>query len=92
MNQHFNLPSLVTQFLHDRPNSILIDARLLRCPLPALRLTKAIRENPGCSFFLVLATDEAAERDIPALCIEQKWTCELLNNDVDLIVFRVSTS
>lgn len=49
-----------------------VDARGLRCPLPALRLARAVREN-GARRYLLLADDPAAQRDIPALCAERGW-------------------
>ncbi len=49
-----------------------VDARGLRCPLPALKLARAVREC-GAGFYLLLADDPAAHRDIPALCAERGW-------------------
>lgn len=53
----------------------LVDARGLRCPLPALRLARAIREGGGGCYRLI-ADDPAADRDIPALCGERGWGLE----------------
>jgi tRNA 2-thiouridine synthesizing protein A len=50
----------------------LVDARGLRCPLPALRLARAVREG-GPGRYRLLADDPAAEADIPALCAERGW-------------------
>jgi tRNA 2-thiouridine synthesizing protein A len=45
-----------------------IDARGLACPLPVLKLRKALKAcEPGAALVL-LATDPAAARDIPAFC------------------------
>lgn len=52
--------------------SMEVDARGLRCPLPALRLARAVREQ-GAGTYLLLADDPAARRDIPALCTERGW-------------------
>lgn len=49
-----------------------VDARGLRCPLPALRLARAVREG-GAGSYLLRADDPAAQRDIPALCAERGW-------------------
>lgn len=49
-----------------------VDARGLRCPLPALRLARAVRED-GPGPYLLLADDPAARQDIPALCSERGW-------------------
>ncbi|MGE3334920.1 MAG: sulfurtransferase TusA family protein [Rhodospirillaceae bacterium] len=47
---------------------IIIDARGLSCPLPVLRLNKALRDIPGGAEIILLATDPAALRDVPAFC------------------------
>lgn len=49
-----------------------VDARGLRCPLPALRLARAVREK-GPGRYCLLADDPAAEADIPALATERGW-------------------
>lgn len=49
-----------------------VDARGLRCPIPALRLARAVREG-GPARYRLLADDPAAEGDIPALCAERGW-------------------
>jgi len=49
-----------------------VDARGLRCPLPALRLARAVREG-GAGRYTLLADDPAAQADIPALCRERGW-------------------
>lgn len=45
-----------------------VDARGERCPLPVIRLARAVRDDPGTSRVVVLATDPAAAHDIPAWC------------------------
>lgn len=50
-----------------------VDARGLRCPIPALRLARAVREG-GPGYYRLLADDPAADADIPALCAERGWT------------------
>jgi len=52
--------------------SRLVEARGLRCPLPALRLARAVREG-GPGRYHLLADDPAAALDIPALCAERGW-------------------
>ncbi|MBY4892269.1 sulfurtransferase TusA family protein [Rhodobacteraceae bacterium N5(2021)] len=48
-----------------------IDARDLLCPLPVLRLRKALeRAEPGDTLRLI-ATDPAALIDVPHFCTEQ---------------------
>lgn len=49
-----------------------VEARGLRCPLPALKLARAVRER-GAGDYRLLADDPAAMQDIPALCAERGW-------------------
>jgi tRNA 2-thiouridine synthesizing protein A len=43
-----------------------VDARGLRCPLPVVRLAAAARDLPTGTQVSVLATDPAAQHDVPA--------------------------
>jgi tRNA 2-thiouridine synthesizing protein A len=56
----------------DWPDARAVDARGLACPLPALRLARAVRER-GPGRYALLADDPAAARDIPALAEERGW-------------------
>ncbi|MFC8733279.1 sulfurtransferase TusA family protein [Luteimicrobium sp. NPDC057192] len=47
-------------------DATVVDARGLRCPLPVIRLAAAARDVPPGSRLTVLATDPAAEHDVPA--------------------------
>jgi tRNA 2-thiouridine synthesizing protein A len=49
-----------------------VDARGLACPIPALRLARAVRER-GAGRYELLADDPAALHDIPALAAERGW-------------------
>lgn len=49
------------------PPSLLIDARGHRCPVPTLRLRKALTEHPGATIAL-LADDPMAQIDVPHFC------------------------
>lgn len=57
---------------------ILIDARHLRCPLPVLRLEKALAGAPAGTGLTVLATDPMAKIDIPLFCRQKGHACTLL--------------
>lgn len=48
-----------------------IDARGMRCPWPALRLARAMRE--GADELVLLADDPAAEGEVRALAGAQGW-------------------
>lgn len=49
---------------------LLLDARGMRCPWPALRLAKAMREAASVR---ILADDPAAPREIAALAAQHGW-------------------
>jgi len=55
-----------------------VDARGQKCPWPALRLARTIRQNGDVRRFTLLADDPAAERDIPQLAAENGWRLEEL--------------
>ena len=49
----------------DKP---IVDARGLACPLPVLKLRKALRVAEPGAVWVLLATDPVAARDVPAFC------------------------
>lgn len=53
-----------------------VDARGMRCPLPVLRLARAMREHPEAAEFELIADDPAAARDVPAFAGEQGVVAE----------------
>lgn len=50
-----------------------VDARGLRCPWPALRLARAMRDMPAGGSVAIVADDPAAPREIAALAAEHGW-------------------
>lgn len=56
---------------NDAGAALVVDARGMRCPWPALRLARAMRQ---ASDVLLLADDPQAEREVAALAGEQGWT------------------
>jgi len=50
--------------------SVVIDARGHRCPVPSLRLRKALQDHPGIDTFVLRATDPMARIDVPFLMSE----------------------
>ena len=50
----------------DAKADLEIDLRGLRCPLPVLRVKKALGEIPPGGVLRVFATDPGAKEDIPA--------------------------
>jgi len=63
-----------------------VDARGLLCPLPILRLARALRRAPGGAVALLLATDPAAVEDVNVLCREEGH--ELLSTEREGAVLR----
>lgn len=49
-------------------NTLEVDARGLRCPLPVIRLAAAAMDASAGTRITVLSTDPAARYDIPAWC------------------------
>lgn len=54
-----------------------LDARGLNCPLPVLRLNKHLRDVPAGAEIVLLATDRAALRDVPAYCAAHGHTVQV---------------
>jgi tRNA 2-thiouridine synthesizing protein A len=52
---------------HSAP-ALTIDARGLACPLPVLKLRKALESQPPGAVVALLATDRTAARDVPVFC------------------------
>jgi tRNA 2-thiouridine synthesizing protein A len=63
-----------------------VDARGLLCPLPILRLARALHRAPAGAVALLLATDPAAIEDVSVLCREKGY--ELLSTEREGTVFR----
>ncbi len=51
----------------------VVDGRGLRCPWPALRLARAMREGGVHATVRIVADDPAAPREIAALAAERGW-------------------
>lgn len=49
------------------PDEIVVDARGHRCPVPSLKLSKAMSLAPAGQVFELLATDPMARIDVPFL-------------------------
>lgn len=49
---------------------MVVDARGHRCPVPSLRLRKALEQQPEIDTFMLLATDPMARIDVPYLMAE----------------------
>ena len=54
-------------------DAVIIDARGLRCPLPALRLRKVLLRSPAGTIVRILTDDPVATVDIPHFCREEGY-------------------
>ena len=68
---------------------IEVDARGLWCPIPVLRLAKAIRTSPSGAVALLLATDPAAAEDVSVFCRERGHELLELAREGGVLSFRV---
>jgi tRNA 2-thiouridine synthesizing protein A len=73
-------------------NDLEVDARGLLCPLPILRLARALRRAPAGTVALLLATDPVAVEDVNVFCREGGH--ELVSSDRhgEIFSFRVKKS
>ncbi len=59
----------------------LLDLRGLRCPWPALRVARAIREAGEGAVILAVADDPIAPREISAVAEARGWTVSSAQTD-----------
>lgn len=60
---------------------ILVDARGHRCPVPTLRLRRAMEAAPAGARVRLLADDPLARIDVPHLAAARGWT--ILHSECD---------
>ncbi len=66
-----------------------LDARGLLCPLPVLRIIKALRTLAPGDHLKVLTDDPAAVIDVPHFCHEHKHTLVSATEGTDDAVFLI---
>ncbi len=66
-----------------------LNLRGLKCPLPALRVRKALKGAASGTLLLVECTDPMAAIDIPNLMRETGDAIEESRSDGDLLVFHI---
>ena len=66
-----------------------LDLRGLKCPLPALRTRKALRESAPGDRLSVECTDPLARIDIPNLVRETGDSLERVDDRDDVVVFTI---
>jgi tRNA 2-thiouridine synthesizing protein A len=59
---------------------MLVDARGMRCPWPALRLARAMREQAGG--VTIVADDPIAPAELAALARERGWRIEAVETEI----------
>jgi tRNA 2-thiouridine synthesizing protein A len=67
-------------------STLVVDARGMRCPWPALRLARAMRDAPDV---LLIADDPQAGHEVRALAREHGWSVEAGTATVDEGRWRV---
>ncbi|NCN43650.1 MAG: hypothetical protein CO158_06565 [Piscirickettsiaceae bacterium CG_4_9_14_3_um_filter_43_564] len=71
----------------------VLDAKNLPCPLPLVKLKKALSEvDLLCQSIELQVSDKAALRDIPAFCSQQGLACQLLIDSPERKVFQIQLS
>ncbi|HVY51711.1 MAG TPA: sulfurtransferase TusA family protein [Devosia sp.] len=65
-----------------------IDARGLRCPLPVLKLEKALDGLPQGTRLTVRATDPMARIDIPLYCTQHRLSCAARDEN-GVLIFEI---
>jgi tRNA 2-thiouridine synthesizing protein A len=69
--------------------ALIVDARGERCPLPVLRMEKALAPLGVGESIMVLATDPMARIDIPLFCTQNGHGCET-SNENDVLKFEIT--
>lgn len=59
----------------------MLDARGLKCPLPVLKMEKALAAMAPGGRLTVLATDPIAKVDIPLYCLQNGHECAASSED-----------
>ena len=68
---------------------IEVDACGLYCPLPVLRLARALRGEAAGRVVRLLATDPVAVEDVAVFCRETPATLLESRRDGDIFIFRI---
>ena len=71
------------------PESVTIDVRGLKCPLPVLKTDRRMRDFAAGTRFVVLTTDPMAAIDLPHFCSENGHRLLATQSDGELIRFEI---
>jgi tRNA 2-thiouridine synthesizing protein A len=69
---------------------VMVDARGHRCPVPTLRLRRAMDTAPPGARVQLLADDPMAKIDVPHLAAAKGWTILDFGEDGELLRFLVT--
>ena len=69
--------------------AVALNLRGLKCPLPALRVRKALKTATPGALLIVECSDPMAAIDIPNLMRETGGSIEQSTGDGDLLVFHI---
>ena len=71
-------------------SDIEVDARGLLCPLPVLRLARALRGQPSGTVARLLSTDPVSVQDVEVFCRDRGHSLLDSRHEADLFTFRIS--
>ena len=69
--------------------TVTIDVRGLKCPLPVLKAERRMRDHAAGTHFVVLATDPMAAIDVPHFCGENGHRLLTSYRDGNLLRFEI---
>ncbi len=67
---------------------VVVDAVNLGCPMPILKLKRALSVQKESVQFLLKTTDEGAKKDVPAFCQQQSLTV-FLKEEKGVLAFYI---
>ena len=79
-----------TGFVQDGGKPIIVDARGHRCPVPTLRLRRALERAEAGQAVRLLADDPLAKIDVPHFCATEGLRLLSSTQDGHTLVFDVS--
>ena len=71
---------------------VQVDARGYRCPVPVLRLQRALRDISGGDVVILLASDPMARVDVPFFCEQAGHVLQDAQSQADCTAFTVIKS
>lgn len=69
--------------------SVIVDLRGLKCPLPVLKAARRMQPHPSGTRFLLIATDPMAAVDVPHFCNEDGHRLIGSSQDGDELRFEI---